>query len=101
MTQEHCFPQLVQLMDEINKANSSDETASDVGSDEQEDEDDTDRLLGLPGISGEAKLTMLTDDLLQKVEENRSFEPEVKKTFDDDFSDEKGKATVKRDGKDG
>ena len=71
MTQEHSFPQLVKILDLVNDANPSKEDESD---DEESDdeEDDGSRLLGLPGIRGEAQLTMLTDEILNQVRAQKS-----------------------------
>lgn len=71
MTQEHSFPQLVKILDFVNAANPSEEDDSE--DEESDDEsDDGSRMLGLPGVRGEAKLTMLTDDILNQVNFQKS-----------------------------
>lgn len=87
MTQEHCFPQLVNILDSIHEANPRGEDEEDDESDE-EDDDDPDRLLGLPGIRGEAQLTMLTDNILEQVEAHRKESPpETRELSDSEFQD--------------
>lgn len=67
MTQEHSFPQLVKILDLVNDANPSQgDDSEEEGSDDESD--DGSRMLGLPGIRGEAELTMLTDDILDQLE---------------------------------
>jgi ATP-dependent RNA helicase DDX24/MAK5 len=88
MTQEHSFPQLVKILDMVNEANPSEE---DDGEDEDEasdeESDDGSRMLGLPGIRGEAKLTMLTDDILKQLETQKSStKPEAIELADDEYS---------------
>jgi ATP-dependent RNA helicase DDX24/MAK5 len=89
MTQEHSFPQLVQILDSIHQANPRDEDEEEEDSEDEEDNDDSDRLLGLPGIRGEARLTMLTDDILEQVEAQRNkTRPETMDLPESDFPDE-------------
>jgi len=70
MTQEHSFPELVKILDLINVSNPSEKgDIDDDGDDESDsDSDDGTRMLGLPGIRGEAHLTMLTDDILEQIQ---------------------------------
>lgn len=71
MTQEHSFPQLVKILDFVNAANPSEEDESE--DEESDDEsDDGSRMLGVPGVRGEAQLTMLTDDILNQVNAQKS-----------------------------
>ena len=88
MTQEHSFPQLVKILDLVNDANPNEEDESE--DEESDDEsDDGSRMLGLPGIRGEAKLTMLTDDILNQVEALKaSTKPERKEVSDDEFEED-------------
>ena len=70
MIQQHCFPQLVQIFDAMHDANpniEADGQEEDVDSDD-EIEDVENTLGALPGIRGEAKVAMLTDDILRQVE---------------------------------
>lgn len=88
MTQKHSFPQLVKILDLVNDANPSEEDESDDEESDDEGEDGS-RLLGLPGIRGEAQLTMLTDDILNQVRAQKSSTtPERMDTPEDDFSEE-------------
>lgn len=94
MTQEHSFPQLVKILDLVNEANPNEEEDSEEEESDDESEDGS-RMLGLPGVRGEAKLTMLSDDILKQVEALRSStsaEPmEVPdEELDDESEDELG-----------
>lgn len=87
MTQEHSFPQLIEILERVHLENRGidDDDASDDENSSNEDDDD-DRLLGLPGIRGEAKTTMLTPELLQRIQEQReALAPERKEVDDDAF----------------
>jgi len=89
MTQEHSFPQLVKILDLVNDANPNEE---DDESDDEESDDESDdgsRMLGLPGIRGEARLTMLTDDILTKIQAVKSStNPERIEVSDDVYAEE-------------
>lgn len=87
MTQDHCFPQLIQILHELNRANPN-EDEDDSESDDEDGSLDQDggRLLGLPGIRGEAKLEMLTPEILQQINAQRNSTAGVnKETADEDF----------------
>ena len=94
MTQEHSFPQLIKILDLVNDANPSEEDESE---DEEGDDDDESydgsRMLGLPGVRGEAQLTMLTDDILNQVQSlksstnPKSLDVPADDSFDDDELD--------------
>lgn len=79
MTQEHSFPQLVKILDSINAANPSENDMGDDnngGDDETDDEShDESRMLGLPGIRGEADLVMLTEDIMNQIELQKDSRP--------------------------
>eukprot|EP00980_Cylindrotheca_fusiformis_P003672 scaffold818_cov136-Cylindrotheca_fusiformis.AAC.38 len=87
MTQEHCFPQLLSILEKINEANPCEEEEDDYESSSENGEDDYDRMLGLPGLRGEAKVTMLTDDVLREIEEQKSLtsKPEAREVSDEDI----------------
>jgi len=73
MTQEHCFPQMLSILSTIHEANPRDgDEDDDEDESDDEDEDDEERMLGLPGIPGEAKLTLLSDDILEQIEMQRN-----------------------------
>jgi len=63
------FPQLSKIFEEIVNANPSRDHDSDEEDPEMVlEEDDDDRLLGLPGVRGEARVKMLSDDILRMIE---------------------------------
>jgi ATP-dependent RNA helicase DDX24/MAK5 len=101
MTQEHCFPQLLSILQTINDGNPREEEDDDESTSD-EDEEDEDRMLGLPGLRGEAKVTMLTDDLLRQIEEQKatstpaSLEVPDAESVGDESSDEKDQPGVHR-----
>lgn len=91
MTQEHSFPQLVKILDSINAANPSENDMGDDnngGDDEIDDEShDESRMLGLPGIRGEADLVMLTEDIMNQIELQKDSRPaEQMKLHEDHLS---------------
>lgn len=87
MTQDHCFPQMVSILEAIDEANprpGSDDESD--GSDDEEDDEDDNLMSSLPGVRGEAKVALLTDDLLQQIQEQRtSTQPERREVPDDGF----------------
>jgi len=92
MTQEHSFPELVKILDRINLSNPSEK--DDIGGDDDDnadsdsDSDDRTRMLGLPGIRGEAQLTMLTDDILEQIQAQKDgTSPERVELPDDKYDD--------------
>mmetsp|Transcript_14905 Transcript_14905/g.36272 ORF Transcript_14905/g.36272 Transcript_14905/m.36272 type:complete len:369 (-) Transcript_14905:538-1644(-) len=87
MTQDHCFPQMLSILEAIDEANPSpgSDDESD-GSDGEEDDEDDGLMSALPGVPGEAKVTLLTDDLLQQIQEQRaSAQPERYEVPDEEF----------------
>jgi ATP-dependent RNA helicase DDX24/MAK5 len=91
MTQDHSFPELVQLLERIHHANpgQDDDQDEEEPSDADDEDDQQDRLLGLPGIRGEAALTMLTPELLQQIQDQRQSTrpPDSKETPEEEFPD--------------
>ena len=89
MTQDHSFPQLVQILERIhqqNKGSDYDDGSTDGNDSSDDDDDDEERLLGLPGIRGEAKTATLTPELLQQIQKQReAMEPEQQEVDDDQF----------------
>lgn len=83
MVQQGSFPQLHSILDAVQRANPMDD--SDDEDDEMEGDmlEDSDRLLGLPGIPGEAKLVMLNDDILAQIEKQKEEEEGVVQEIDD------------------
>ena len=87
------FPQLYNILDEVQRANPMDD-------DDEEEEDlfddggveDTGRMFGLPGIPGEARVKMLSDDILEKVAALRGDEkPQPIEESDEDVSESSDK----------
>ena len=70
LTQDHSFPQLLKILERIHEENPGLQD-QDTIDDSNEDLETEDRLLGLPGIQGEAQLTMLTPEILKQIEEQR------------------------------
>jgi ATP-dependent RNA helicase DDX24/MAK5 len=73
MVQQGSFPQLIRIFDAIHHANpmDSNDKEEQIESDD-ENEDENDRLLSLPGIPGEAKVTMLNDVLLERMQRQQN-----------------------------
>lgn len=93
LTQEHSFPQLISILDAVHAANPRDREEEESVSDEESsvDEDD-DRLLGLPGVRGEAQLTMLSDEIMDGIEAQKGSEiPESKEVPNEEFPEEEEK----------
>ena len=65
MIKQGSFPQLAQIFSRINEANPP--PSEDGGDDVGDYDDDSDRLQSLPGIRGEAKVTMLDDRLMAMI----------------------------------
>ena len=68
MIQMGSFPQLSNILDQVQLANPMDD---DEDSDEliqEDDPEEADRLLGLPGLPGEARVKMLNDDILRQID---------------------------------
>mmetsp|Transcript_15536 Transcript_15536/g.22633 ORF Transcript_15536/g.22633 Transcript_15536/m.22633 type:complete len:642 (+) Transcript_15536:2186-4111(+) len=67
MVSQGSFPQLESILDKIQRANPSleyfREHLADESDDGSGDEEEDDRMMGLPGIRGEAKVQMLNDEL--------------------------------------
>lgn len=71
MIQMRSFPELYNILDEVQRANPMEDEDDDNEEEafvDEGDVEDTERLFGLPGIPGEARVKMLSDDILQKVE---------------------------------
>ncbi|KAG7359102.1 DEAD/DEAH box helicase domain protein [Nitzschia inconspicua] len=93
LTQEHSFPQLIEILDAVHTANpretEDDEETNAINDESYLDDEDGDRLLGLPGVRGEAQLTMLTDSILDGIEAQKgSTIPQSREVADGEFPDE-------------
>jgi ATP-dependent RNA helicase DDX24/MAK5 len=71
MVQQGSFQELTRIMDAVEQANPMDDD-DDEEDIEEEDTEQVDRLFHLPGVPGEARLTMLSDDILERLEEQRT-----------------------------
>jgi len=101
MVQQGSFPQLVRILDAVQRANPLDEDESDEEELEENDVNDPDRLLGLPGMPGEARVEMLSDELLKQLERQRNgedAEPNVKEIEDDSYKEMEDNVEVENDG---
>ena len=98
MISQGSFPQLSSIFERIQEANPSINSMADEDSIGDDDSADEDRLHGLPGIRGESKVVMLTDEMLRMMngedsnEDNSSQEvPKVMELDDDEFEKEQEK----------
>jgi len=92
MIQQNSFPQLSRILDAVQQSNPMDDDDDDDSDDDLQDneDDDTigaDRLLGLPGLPGEARVQMLTDDILQQIEQQRREYSNNRHDYDGNLSD--------------
>ena len=77
MIKQGNFPQLQQIFEVINQANTPppDDNSDDESDSEDDDDDDKDgydRMKSLAGIRGEAKVVMLSDSILEAIERERA-----------------------------
>mmetsp|Transcript_10147 Transcript_10147/g.15202 ORF Transcript_10147/g.15202 Transcript_10147/m.15202 type:complete len:949 (+) Transcript_10147:121-2967(+) len=72
MVSQGSFPQLSSILGKIRIANPSLEDMQEVESDSESDTED--RLKSLPGIRGEAKVSMLNDDILKMIQQQSQHE---------------------------
>ena len=89
------FPELIQILDVIHKANPMMDDDEDDGDGDvllEEDADgndmDTNRMFGLPGIPGEARVTMMNDTLLQRIREQQQLSSENDSFTNEDDGEE-------------
>jgi ATP-dependent RNA helicase DDX24/MAK5 len=87
MIQQGSFPQLSQILDAVQRANPMDDE-EDESELSDKGKDDAGRMLSLPGILGEAKVTMLSDDILQRIKEQAGEKPNIKDFAADKFEEE-------------
>jgi ATP-dependent RNA helicase DDX24/MAK5 len=100
MVSQGSFKELGRILDAVQAANPMDEDDDeddDAGGDEDDDEDgnEADRMFGLPGVPGEAKVQMLSDDVMKQLQQQRGEdnddadsdddEPPTKEMEDDEF----------------
>jgi len=82
MIQQGSFPQLKKILEKMHAANPMigvDDEESDEEESSSDEDDDEDRMRGVGGIRGEAKLQMLTPEMLQRMEEIHSGKGDGKK----------------------
>jgi ATP-dependent RNA helicase DDX24/MAK5 len=112
MVQLASFPQLIDILDAVHQANpmhdEDDESGDDGdkeedGDDDDEDESDKDghRMLGLPGLAGEAKVEMLNDNILKRWKQQQKHSNKTKQMGDNDVDedDSDGDDTNSEDGR--
>lgn len=100
MTQDHAFPQLVQLLDCIHQANhQTNEKDMDMDMEEEDSDEDehSETLQGLPGIRGEAHTSMLTPQVLQQIEQQRNTTQPEESTSKEVPDEEFTKQTIYHD----
>jgi ATP-dependent RNA helicase DDX24/MAK5 len=68
MIQQGSFPQLTQILEAVRRANPSDDSDESDGSDDDDEASSDERMHALPGIPGEAKVTMLSEEILKQFE---------------------------------
>jgi ATP-dependent RNA helicase DDX24/MAK5 len=86
MIQQGSFPELVKILDAIHDANPLEGNDESVEPDSEEDEEQ-DRMFGLPGIRGEAKVVMLGDILERIKEQQTGVPPDFSELRDDEFQE--------------
>ena len=90
MVQKHCFPQLLQILETVHNANPGlpDGDDTDDESDDDDSDDDENHLESLPGVRGEAKVTMLSDEILLRLAAQRDGTvPEAREVPEEDFEE--------------
>ena len=111
MIKQGSFPQLTKIFESINEANPPlTDDLSDAEDDDDDDDGDSERLRGLQGIPGEAKVTMLDDRLLEMIRKQEAnsasssdaregLAPEPQELDDSEFLEEQKRldAEIERD----
>jgi ATP-dependent RNA helicase DDX24/MAK5 len=100
MIQQGSFPELSRIFDAIHLANPMDDD-----SDEEDDENSLDgdeiqeagRLRGLPGLRGEAKVEMLSADILESIERQRQDGSQPEPIEESDEEEEEGEKSLQDD----
>jgi len=89
MIKQGSFPQLRQIFELIDAANPAPQDEESDDEDSSDDDDEDDRLRGLRGVRGEAKVVMLSDDIMAGIERERcSLDAPSAMEMDDDEYDE-------------
>lgn len=97
MISQGSFPQLTSIFERIQEANPPLDSMDDQDSIGSDDIADGDRLYGLPGIKGESKVFMLTDEMLKMMNQGSDKNEDLKKVpkamelDDDEFEMEQQK----------
>jgi len=73
MVTQGSFPELTRILDAVHRANPMDEDGDEDDNllDDDPGDDAAHRLYSLPGVPGEAKVQMLTDEILQRIEQQK------------------------------
>jgi ATP-dependent RNA helicase DDX24/MAK5 len=86
VNQRGSFPELSNILDAVHRANPMEENDDVDQLDETESDDNQNRMLGLPGIPGEAKVAMISDEIRQQLQKCRETDrQEVNKVEDEEF----------------
>lgn len=87
MIQQGSFPQLERILEAVHIANPLDDNDEDMDQDMDSENQQSDRLLSLPGVKGESHVTMLGDILQQmesRKEESRSDVNEIEQLIEEE-----------------
>jgi ATP-dependent RNA helicase DDX24/MAK5 len=86
VNQRGSFPELSNILDAVHRANPMEESDDVDQLDETESDDNQNRMLRLPGIPGEAKVAMISDEILQQLQKCRETDrQEVNEVEDEEF----------------
>lgn len=88
VNQRGSFPELSKILDAVHRANPMEEDDDMDQLDEAEIDDNQNRMLGLPGIPGEAKVAMMSDEIFQQLQKCRETEPQQVNEVEDEEFDE-------------
>ena len=95
MVQQGSFPQLERILDAVHSANPLFDDDEQLVDDSEDDEHQSGRLLSLPGVRGESRVTMFSDIMKQMDARNGKCQPEPD---DGSVGDESGQLDDHDDG---
>jgi ATP-dependent RNA helicase DDX24/MAK5 len=88
MVSQGSFKELGRILDAVQAANpmdEDDEEEDDAVSDNGDDEDaEAERMFGLPGVPGEARVEMLSDEVMKRMQQQHGDEDDDENDSDDD-----------------
>jgi ATP-dependent RNA helicase DDX24/MAK5 len=90
MVSQGNFPQLSKIFEKIQQANPSLSYLEANAVEDDDTSDDEDRLRGLPGVKGEAKVQMLDENILRMIEAQRSGRSMKDEPDDESRGDDSG-----------